>query len=257
MNKPTSLPALTALLVLAGATMVHGAVTIQTTGALGGYGGSNLDMNVFFDGAGVSSTGSPFFTAPGSTVLAGAFGGSVGISFDAMADVSLAPATLGDELTDANFNVDGAGFVGVAGGPNSGGIGGNATQHEGIRITFDEITGISPSIGIRLTGISVQNVGRPGTDTAGESFTIVNLMTRQSVTFDPLAESLSAGTFDVSGLDIFRVGGDAGDVASIISGDIGGFRIDGLTFETFAVPEPSVALLGGVGLLGLLRRRRA
>ena len=72
-----------------------------------------------------------------------------------------------------------------------------------------------------------------------------------------VAQSLSAGVFDVSGLNIYRVGGDSGPMASIFSGDTGGFRIDGITFETFVVPEPSAALLGGLGLLGLLRRRRA
>ena len=42
-----------------------------------------------------------------------------------------------------------------------------------------------------------------------------------------------------------------------ISGNAGGAGLSGFEFTVSAIPEPSVALLGGLGLLGLLRRRRA
>lgn len=244
---------LSAILSLAAIPTTDGAVIVESM--VSGASSSTINLNVNYDASGAASTPSPWFNATGSTTFPGAYGGVVGITLDAMSDVSTAAATLGDELVDGSFDVDGAGFLGVAGAPNSGGIG-NGTNREGIRIIFDELTGISPTIGIRLTGISVQNVGRAIAADVGETFTIVNLLNRQSVTFNPVADGLSAGVFDVSSLNIYRVGGDSGDMATILSGDIGGFRVDGLTFETFAVPEPSIAILGSVGLLGLLRRRR-
>ena len=42
-----------------------------------------------------------------------------------------------------------------------------------------------------------------------------------------------------------------------ITGNAGGAGLSGFSYTVSAVPEPSAALLGGLGLLGLLRRRRA
>jgi len=235
------------------------AVSIDSTGGNATL-GSTLALNINIDGTGAVSTPSPLFALSGNLTEPGAFGGTVGVTFDAAKDMSTnsLDLTIGNELTDGNLQRDANGFLGVNLAPNGGGIGSDGIIHEGITILFDELTDIDPSVGVRITGINVQNVGRVGTDPDGESFTIVNLITHASLTFEPLAESLSAGTFDVSSLDIYRVGGDAGEVAAILSGDIGGFRIDGFTFETFAVqvPEPStLALLGLGGMLLMLRKR--
>ena len=255
MNLKASVVVTSALASLAGSLVADASVTVISR-VPATYTGSTVDLNVNISATGDAASPSPFFTVSGSSVDSGAFGGVIGITLDAMSDVNLSAAALGDEVADGSFNVDSAGYLGVAGGPNTGGIGGGAT-HEGIRVIFDELTSIAPTIGIRLTGISVRNVGRAGNDPVDESFTIVNLQTRDALTFTPVSESLPAGFFDVSSLNIYRLGGDSGGMASIISGDVGGFRVEGLTFESFVVPEPSVALLGGVGLFGLLRRRRA
>ncbi len=232
-----------------------GAVLIDSINDSDGQ--SQIDLNVFIDGTGVVTTGSPWFSLSGSVSEPGAFGGTVGVTFDAAKNMSVFGANIGDELTEGTFDRDGDGYMGVVGNPNAGGIGGAfGGDHEGITIYLDELTSISSSVGVRITGINVQNVGR-GADPVDETFTVVNLLTRDSITFNPVGESLAAGTFDVSSLNMYRVGGDSGAVAAIFSGDVGGFRVDGITFETFAVPEPSIALLGGIGLLGFLRRRRS
>lgn len=252
--KPTCLFPLSAALGLIASPAVRGAVIIDSTNNSDGQ--STIDLNVGIDGSGVVTTGSPWFSLTGSIAQAGAFGGTIGVTFDAAKNMSTSGPTIGDELTDGTFDRDDAGLMGVVGNPNAGGIGADATNHEGVTIALDELTAIDPSVGVRIIGINVQNVGRVGTDPADETFTIVNLLTRQSLTFNPVAQELGAGTFDVSSLNMYRVGGDAGPLTAIFSGDVGGFRIDGITLETFAVPEPSIALLGGIGLLGMLRRRR-
>ncbi|WP_193214786.1 PEP-CTERM sorting domain-containing protein [Luteolibacter marinus] len=255
--KPSTIVSLFALAGLAATPAARGAVIIESTNNSDGQ--SEIALNVSVDGAGAVTTGSPWFGLSGSVSQAGAFGGTIGVTFDAAKNMSTSGPTIGDELADGTFDRDDAGFMGVVGNPNAGGIGADATNHEGITIFLDELTDIDPSVGVRIIGINVQNVGRTinaTTDPVDESFTVVNLLTRQSLTFVPVAQGLSAGTFDVSSLNMFRVGGDAGAVTAIFSGDVGGFRIDGITIETFAVPEPSVALLGAIGLFGLVRRRR-
>jgi hypothetical protein len=55
--------------------------------------------------------------------------------------------------------------------------------------------------------------------------------------------------FDITG----AVAGDT----FVVSIDGGGSEaMSGITFDTALIPEPSTALLGGLGLLALLRRRR-
>ncbi|MBB5352810.1 hypothetical protein HNR46_003058 [Haloferula luteola] len=232
-----------------------GAVVIDSIN--NGDGMSEISLNINIDGSGAVTTGSPWFALSGSITEAGAFGGTIGVTFDAAKNLSTLTSTLGDELEEGYFDRDDNGYMGVQVDPNSGGIGANASNHEGVTIALDELTGIDPSVGVRILSINIQNVGRVGTDPVNESFTVVNLLTRDSLTFIPVEQSLSAGSFDVSSLNLYLTGGGSGALAAIVSGDVGGFRIDGLTLETFAVPEPSVTLLGGLGFFGLLRRRRA
>ncbi len=215
---------------------------------------STIDMNVFFDGTGAASTGSPWFNVTGSTTLPGAFNGSVGITIDAMKNVSTNTANLGDELVDGGIDRDGAGLIGVTGNPNSGGIGADASNHEGLAFNIDEITGLDPSLSVQITGINVQNIGRAGTDPADESFTIVNLATRDSITITPIADGVSAGTIDVSSLNLVAAVGSTNPVASLISGDVGGFRVKGLTINV--IPEPATMGLFAMSGLGIFLMRR-
>ena len=204
--------------------------------------GSTIDLNINIDEAGSASTPSPWFNVSGSIGFPDAFGGTVGIRIDAMKNVSTNAATLGDELVDGNIDRDGDGYMGVSDNPNGGGIGANDTTREGLSFIVDEITGLPPVMAIQITGINVQNIGRVGTDPADESFRIVNLSTRNSVSINPFVVEIAAGTIDVSALNLIVSVGSTNPVAAIFSGYQGGFRVDGLTFDVVYVDDPAVLL---------------
>ncbi|MBN2162052.1 MAG: hypothetical protein JXR25_11460 [Pontiellaceae bacterium] len=249
MNKRITAAVSLACLVAVGASA---SISIESTA--GGSLASTIDMNVFIGGTGAASTGSPWFSVSGGTTESGAFDGAIGVTIDAMKNVSLAAGTLGDKLTDGGIDRDAAGFIGVTDNPNGGGIGADASNHEGLAFNIDEITGLDPSLSIQITGINVQNIGRAGTDAADESFTIVNLITRDSFTYTPLTDGITAGTIDVSGLNLIATAGSMNPVAAIFSGDVGGFRVDGLTIEV--IPEPETLGMVAVSGLGLIAVRR-
>jgi hypothetical protein len=212
-------------------------VVITSTGKAAGN-LPDLDMNVNIDGSGAASTPSPLFNASGSVSQSGAFGGIVGVTIHAMKNVSTGAATLGDELAAGTINRDDSGYLGVVDDPNGGGIGADAVNREGLQLILDELSGIDPSLAVRISAVNVQNVGRDGTDPVGtESFTIVNLATRRSAEFVPA--SGTAGMFDVSALDLTLPGGGSGAVAAIFSGDTGGFRIAGLMLEVISYVPPA------------------
>ncbi|MBN2164634.1 MAG: PEP-CTERM sorting domain-containing protein [Pontiellaceae bacterium] len=251
MNRKRYALILTGMLVAAGtasAAIVSDSISSGTADDIIGF-------NINIDESGVGSTPSPWFTATGSVGQSGAFGGTIGITFDGMKNVSTDAATRGDELENGLINRDADGYMGINVNPNGGGIGGDPINsiYEGISFAIDEITNIDPSLSVQITGINVQNVGRDGTDPIGEeSFTVVNLLTRDYIEFIPT--SGSAGTFDVSSLNLIVSAGDINPIASLYSGDVGGFRVDGLTVEV--IPEPATIGLLGVSGLGLMAFRR-
>ncbi|WP_193214787.1 sulfatase-like hydrolase/transferase [Luteolibacter marinus] len=202
-------------------------IIVRSNGNTGGV--SEVGILAELDGSGNGFSATGIWDVSGSVTEPGAFNGSVRLKFDAMKNVSTDPATLGDELVDGNVDRDANGYIGVEGNPNGGGIGADVTNREGIAIRFDEINGVTAGVGVQLTRINVRNVGRSGTDPVGtESFTVVNLLTRESMTVVPTAGS--EGDFDVTSLNLVRTSGDPGPVAAIFSGDTGGFRIDGVNF---------------------------
>jgi hypothetical protein len=100
-----------------------------------------------------------------------------------------------------------------------------------------------------------QNDG--GADNGGQAFSDVS--TSQTKTINPFFQNTyeGTGTFDITvdGIQSFNT--------STVSGAAGSFTNSAATGEvtitynyTAAIPEPTSALLGGIGLLALLRRRR-
>ena len=202
-------------------------ILVRSNGTASGE--SEVGILAEIDGSGNGFSSTTVWNVTGSVGEPGAFSGSVRLKFDAMKNVSTDPATLGDELVDGTVDRDANGFIGVQANPNAGGIGADAQNREGVAIRYDEINGLAAGLGVQLTRIHVRNVGRTGTDPVGtESFTIVNLQTRESLVVVP-AEG-SEGDFDVTSLNLVRTSGSPGPVAAIYSGDTGGFRIDGVNF---------------------------
>ena len=161
-------------------------IIITSKGSNGSY--SSFAPNVVISASGGATTASTSFNVSGSVSASGAFGGTIGVGLTAMANVSTNPLTLGDQLTGGSFDRD-ATYLGVAGGANAGGIGYATDNREGIALALNTSVGISPTVGVRITAINVQNVGRDGTDPVGdESFWIVNLLTRQSLHLIPVPE---------------------------------------------------------------------
>ncbi|MBN2162053.1 MAG: hypothetical protein JXR25_11455 [Pontiellaceae bacterium] len=204
--------------------------------------GSSINLNVNIDSEGNASTPSPWFNVSGSAGLSGAAGSTIGISMDAMKNASTNAVTLGDKLVDGGIDRDGNGFMGVSDNPNGGGIGADGSNHEGLSFIIDEITDLPSVLAVQITGIDVQNIGRINTDPYDESFTVVNLATRESMTVHPQEEEITAGTIDVSSLNLIATAGSTNPVAALFSGDVGGFRVNGLTFDFIYADDPEALL---------------
>jgi hypothetical protein len=209
---------ITATLIIA----TLGANAAITVGTSSNNGGSTLGLDISIGSDKTATSTSTEFTVDGEATTAAAIGATVGLTVDAIKNVSTNAATRGDKLTDGSFNTD-AGVLGVYLNPNAGGIGNDASgDREGIQIAFDDLSDVNPSVTLQVTHIKVLNVFN-----AGESFFVVNLATRDYLEFT----AGSAGDFDVSSLNITISGGDSGPVATLYSGDIGGFRFGGITFD--------------------------
>jgi hypothetical protein len=185
---------------------------------------STESVDVDIDYSGNASSTNSHYNISGSTAETGAFNATINVQLDAMKNTSADAATRGNKLTDANFNWDNTyeKGLGVNGDPNSGGVGYSETEgREGIQILLD-LSDINSSLFVQLTSLNVQNVFQ-----TEESFFVVNLETRDYLEFS----SGSAGSFDISSLNITITGGESGAIAAIYSGDTGGFRLKGITLD--------------------------
>lgn len=96
---------------------------------------------------------------------------------------------------------------------------------------------------------------QPGNLTGSQTFTLAQTTggaaTATSTTLSFAADGLDAAYFDLTSLT-------TGDVFQLsFTNTTGSFgHLSGITFDVAPIPEPSAALLGGLGFLALLRRRR-
>ena len=148
---------------------------------------------------------------------------------------------------------------------------GNITQSVTITLVSLDVSLIDTSLqpignNVAATSVYFANVGvddgdgpgvqSTGADYDGTTFGIVNNSQTRNVNSAAWAGYTGAGTYDidVDGLQGFNTSAIGGAAVAIdpatASGDVT------ITYIYTPVPEPSAALLGGLGMLALLRRRR-
>ncbi len=227
----------------------HAAITLDSILATDGASAITTTINI--NGSGIA-TASPEYSSTGTVSLA--LNTSFTFTVDAVAAVNTTVGVnYGAKVTNGTIDRANAGDFGVqdtdGAGPNGAGI----DLNEGFLIGIDAST-LSPTLAWKLTGILVTSFQPPT-----EAITIIN---RSNTSSNMVVNSgiVNSGTIDVSSLGIIVQGGTSNlDAASVfMSAPISGaanFRIAG--FQLDAIPEPNAALLGGLGLLALLRRRRS
>lgn len=207
----------------------------------------------------VSNSSLATYSAAGSTPATGVFYTGTGTATVASesnyvtVQVDLAQTintSSGDLLTSpgANAATLNALGMGISGGTDGNFLGSNGTAFEGLLISVNT-SNLAVGSTLVLTGFQI-NVSGAVSYSAG----VINAATDTSQDFS------STG---VGGLQTFTlttplsIAGGTGltHFATIWQPtDSAGFRLKSLTFDV--VPEPSTALLGGLGMLALLRRRR-
>jgi hypothetical protein len=229
---------------------LNAAITLDSI--LATDGASSITTTISINGSGIA-TASPDYSSTGTVALA--LGSSFGLTVDAVAAVNTGVGVnFGAKATDGTIDRASAGDFGTQGtAPLTAGI----DLNEGFLIGINAST-LNPTLAWQLTGVLV-SAFQPA---SGEQITIVNRSnTSLSLTLNSGNSTINGpGTVDVSALNIIVQGGASNlDAASVFmsstTADGQNFRITGLQFE--AIPEPSAALLGGLGLLALLRRQRA
>jgi hypothetical protein len=229
---------------------LNAAITLDSI--LATDGASSITTTISINGSGIA-TASPDYSSTGTVALA--LGSSFGLTVDAVAAVNTGVGVnFGAKATDGTIDRASAGDFGTQGAaPLTGGI----DLNEGFLIGINAST-LNPTLAWQLTGVLV-SAFQPA---SGEQITIVNRSdTSLSLTLNSGNSTINGpGTVDVSALNIIVQGGASNlDAASVFmsstTADGQNFRITGFQFE--AIPEPSAALLGSLGLLALLRRQRA
>ena len=254
-NKPPNrLSASTAagFILALSAIHAHGAITLDSALATPD-GDSSITTTISIDGSGIA-TASPDYTTTGTVTLA--LSTSFGFTVDAVAAVNTTVGVnYGAKVTNGTIDRSSGGDFGVQDTDGAGTAKTNGIDlNEGFLIGINAAT-LSSSLAWQLTGIQLVLVNQPN-----EVFTIVN-RSDTSLSLTGTLPSSSATMIDISSLGIVVQGGTSLlDAASVFmsssSADGQNFRISGFQLE--AIPEPSSsALLGGLGVLALLRRRRS
>ena len=251
-------------LVLAGCSMLavsgaNGAIVLEL-GTAANAGGLSSVTNVYgVDSSGVVSLTSSDWTGQGPTAESPTGDtGALDAFSSSVRSVSAATftPTTGIELTTSNFAVNSRG-ISVSGGPGGNFTSSSLTQSEGNVFYFTIPTDYTMTISrIYLDAVN--------TFDAFDSYAVINGIndsTTGEIDIDEVAVP-TQGYFSLAAPIVVTGSGSEQHVATIwnpggTDGDAaGGWRVDKLEVTFTQVPEPSVALLGGLGLLGLLLRRR-
>jgi hypothetical protein len=230
----------------------HAAITLGvTTGGTSAI--SSATTTFTLDGSGnvLAAPSGSGLTASGSVTPTLSFGTSFDFTIDAVRVVdTTVGASYGSKSTNGNINRASTGELGVTG---TGSIGNGIDLNEGLLLGIDA-SGLNPALAWKLTGIQLRFVDQPN-----EIYTIVN-RNNTSLSITGTTPTNANTMIDVSSLGIMVQGGTSDlDLATVFmssnSASTQNFRVSG--FQLDAIPEPNAALLGGLGLLALLRRQRA
>ncbi len=251
--KTTYLTSLGLLAFVSSVITAPGAIVLDMTNGSGTFAGS-IGGTAFYE-VGSLTDGSP--TEAGDSNMRGRIAPTGSLTDVANADTfsftydTFAASTLtGSDLTATNVG----GSVMASNGNGIASADGdiNGSNGRGIFFQFD-LSSLTSGYGLRITdAVSALNSG-----TSGDLQILVGSSTLTGG---------SGGTLSGTGLDVTTLGGLSGSGLSIdiTDGDYVYFRnagadrirLSSLTFEAYAIPEPSAAILGGLGALLLLRRRR-
>lgn len=222
-----------------------------------GAGTLTLEANNSYSGKTTVAGGTLALSATGSIAASTTIEVQAGAVLDVSA-VSGWTLGAGQSLQGPGSITAGAGGVILAGDVNPGSSPGTLTFNSDVTMSGtlnNEVTGggsaadlIDVNGALVLSG-STLNLINLGTFTLGDKFTVA--------AYDSLSGSFANAALDDTvytlGGDLWRI--DYDDVTAGLNGPGDGLSNNGFITIT-AVPEPAVALLGGFGLLALLRRRR-
>jgi hypothetical protein len=223
---------LAACLLVASTCPAFSAITFQFGGA-GVQAGINITIGSLTNGTPTSS----YTDLAVSGTLSGV---SNTDSFTFFASGYNSSSLSGNTLTlgsAVDFTRNSANGWGVSSGASTS-IDGGTTQ-DALGFTFN-LANLPANTGIRITSLTAVNQSGAANNVQvvvnGKSSTILGGLTGSGLSIDVTNGDLVA----------FRNMGPSGN----------NYRLRGITFDTYAIPEPSAAVLGSLGTLLLLRRRR-
>ncbi len=204
--------------------------------------GSGLDFSLRFDHVGRASSGTAGMEITGETHQADFYNASSGVRLEAVKNVSTDPASLGDPLVAGNLDRDSSGYLGVIGDPGGQGLAAEPGHTEGIAFGLTSLPGFSPETQVKLDAITVRWLG------AGETVTVVNRLTRRSITLKGSDTTFPEVTMDVSALGIAAKAGQMENVGVIFPGVDSSIRITGVDLVLAGVHPKVVARADGAAV---------
>jgi hypothetical protein len=227
------------------------AIVSSVTFNVDGVGATSLS------GSTIDSISIPIYAAVPGTASAG-FSSSFIIQLEAARGINTTDGTTPAALTGTTtLNSLGMGVTGTGGGANQDGnfLGSGSSIFEGILLSLNT-TGLGSSFQVQLTGFTINLSAATVAMSAG----LISAATDTSENFSAAADPFGLQTRSLSLATPLTLDGANGltHVGTFWQPTEAnsGWRLDSLTFDVVAVPEPSTALLGGLGLLALFRRRR-